>query len=1089
MVLQAFKDRGGFDTLNNILEVFTDEIRSSTLQQTDNQDKSTEEFRRFGLATTGTQHILKLYSDIVNGKNVTESIQTMSMNSRSNQDRNRSDHFSPAQFLVELRMAVIPTIRNLWGSDLIQKGSSQISEKLIDVIKTIATADGEGGALKRSDKVINPSKHARKTFKPGSDYQTTCTDHGYDLDLTNEALYRCNNNIAYALEYCREMTEGEGRRNPVPEGDITSTPDATSSRPRTSTSTGTATPDDHAMSGDTLSNIINNFNGTALPLVPPPGGSDASPQNIDQLLSQIMPGLESSNNNASDQPSIPAAGPSSGPQVSPPTEEPQRKQITVDDLNEEREAIRDNLIDRCLDVINAHGEVTFEISDLITMVVNKSSDPAFQRKNVAETLVVALMSFADEGELPTCGKKIAAYAHLLALLLRDKPFFKEAVEESTELKDNLSTLLGFVKLPDGHTSNEPSPWITHILLIVEMLLSEDAKPRKTKWTPPKDENDVPEPPVLETPELSVPQKERTQLLEAILAMLINIGKDESLALAVVRILVILTRTRSVAQYLGQKKNIQRLFVMAKQLAGSSSRIQSPLMLIVRHIIEDDETVKQIMRTEIRNYLENNRNQRSVDEKTYLRGLAHTALRNPELFVEVTNEMVKLNRWTYGPTDPSSRHPPVLTLKETVVAKASDDAVQPTVQATEDLSIQEVKQSTEAVDSEMPDVSKIATHEHKLPIVDNPDGVIHFLLCELVNYREVEDKDPAPVLASSSEKTTAPTNGDVNMTGTSSTPEIVAPKDAKATKPSTKQEFKAEEHPIYIYRCFILQCLTELLQSYNRTKIEFINFKRSAPPQAMTPSKPRSSVVNYLLFDLIPTGTLDHAETTALRKKLVTSSWADSVLTALLAKTGEHSLDREREPFDSGDDEPDLLFVRKFVLENILKAYKEASSSTESLDVKYARMLSLAELMNHIMMGKENVAMTDTPLALASQKQLRRIMFEKGFISALTASIADIDLNFPGAKRAVKYILRPLKTLTNAAVSLSDLNLISTTPGQNEEDEIESATSISEPDDEREETPDLFRNSTLGMFEPGREEDSSSDSDDGMLSPFKLILLY
>jgi E3 ubiquitin-protein ligase HUWE1 len=57
-------------------------------------------------------------------------------------------------------------------------------------------------------------------------------------------------------------------------------------------------------------------------------------------------------------------------------------------------------------------------------------------------------------------------------------------------------------------------------------------------------------------------------------------------------------------------------------------------------------------------------------------------------------------------------------------------------------------------------------------------------------------------------------------------------------------------------------------------------------------------------------------------------------------------------------------------------------------------------------------------------------------------------------------------------------LISSTPGQNDEDEIESATSLSEPEDEREETPDLFRNSTLGMFEPGREEDSSSDSDDG-----------
>jgi E3 ubiquitin-protein ligase HUWE1 len=107
------------------------------------------------------------------------------------------------------------------------------------------------------------------------------------------------------------------------------------------------------------------------------------------------------------------------------------------------------------------------------------------------------------------------------------------------------------------------------------------------------------------------------------------------------------------------------------------------------------------------------------------------------------------------------------------------------------------------------------------------------------------------------------------------------------------------------------------------------------------------------------------------------------------------------------------------------------------------------------------------------------MFEKGFISALTASIADIDLNFPGAKRAVKYILRPLKVLTTTAIYLSDLSLVSATPGQTEEDEIESATSVSDVEDGREETPDLFRNSTLGMFEPGREEDSSSDSEDGM----------
>lgn len=727
--------------------------------------------------------------------------------------------------------------------------------------------------------------------------------------------------------------------------------------------------------------------------------------------------------------------------------------------------------------------MTFEVADLISTVVNKSPDQALQREKVGETLVVALMSFAGEEDLNKSGKKISAYAHLLALMLRDKLFYRAAVGE---LKENLSTLLAFVKLSPNHSADEPSPWIAQILLIVEMLLSEDARPRKILWSAPRNEDEALKTPVLEVFEPAVPEEEQAQLLEAILDILPRIGKDESLALSVLRILVILTRSRPVAQSMGEKKNIQRLFVMAKQLAGANStRIQSPLMLILRHIIEDEESIKQIMRSEIKAYFELTKAQRSPpDCLSYLRVLAHVPLRAPQLFVDVTNEIVKYSRWSYSASEP---RPHSLALKEPVAPqdppKPSDDTVQPTVQATEDLSLQDVKPSTEGVDSELQDVAKAAHTEQKLPVVENPDGVIHFLLCELLNYKDVEDKDPATAIAPPAlvEAPTASTNGDVAMADTPSgspTPgdALTATPRSAVKAPNHKNNFRAEEHPIYIYRCFLLQCLTELLGSYNRTKIEFINFKRSAPPQAMTPSKPRSSVVNYLLFDLIPLGTLDTTLTTTLQKKMTTSSWADSVITALLAKTGEQSLDRDREESD-GDDEPDLLFVRKFVLENILKAYKEASTSTEPLDSKYARMFSLAELMEHIMNEKDKAA--ETPVSQRSHIQLRRLMFEKGFITALTASIADVDLNFPSAKRAVKQILKPLKVLTNTAVHLSDLSLISSTPGPGDEEEIESATSVSDVEDDREETPDLFRNSTLGMFEPGREEDSSSESEDGM----------
>jgi E3 ubiquitin-protein ligase HUWE1 len=1085
--VQAFKDHGGFDTLNRILESFTSEIRSSTLPTNGAEsDKSSEEAIRLEVAIMGTKDILALYKEIVTGKNVTEAFQTTQLNSRAERDRSRNNQFSSNQLVVELRMAVLPVIRRLWESDLVEKAPSEISEKLIEVIRTIASADQEAGALKRSDTATQPAKVPRKEFKPSSELKTSLMTQEYASDLATEALFRCNNNLQLATEYCREVKDGESRRHPIPEGEISHSPEASNSRPRTSASTGPATPDEHAMTIDSLVNVpaIIDPISQQMPPPPTPGSELGTPQNFDQILNRFVPNSSSSSARAS--PSIASQQPSAT------AEDIQSKQVTVDDLNEERAAIRDNLIDKCLDVINAHGEVTFEISDLITTVVNKSSDPPAQRKVVGETLVIALMSFATDDDVPKddahkdearrAGKKVAAYAHLLALMLRDKLFYAAAVGE---LKDNLGTLLGFIKLSPNHSSDEPSPWIAQILLIVEMLLSEDARPFKTKWTPPKDENDEPQPHVLEPRELAVPMIEQAKLHEAILDILPRIGKDESLALAVLRILVILTRTRHFARIMGEKKNIQRLFVMAKQLAGAgSARIQSPLMIILRHIIEDDETIKQIMRSDIKNFFESARQQRQIDHNLYLRGLASTAIRCPELFLEVTKEMVKYQRWSYQNPEGSTRSSNLIlqeayTSSSDPSSKPADDSVQPTVQATEDLSLQDVKPSTEEVDSEMPGASKTTPPEQKLPVVENPDGVIHFLLCELLNYKDVEDKEPLAT-ALNAENAVSTTNGDVPMTGTSSSAaEPTLPKDVKSSKIPNKQEFKAEEHPIYIYRCFILQCLTELLSSYNRTKIEFINFKRSAPPQSMTPSKPRSSVVNYLLFDLIPLGTLDHAESVSLRKKIATSSWADSVLTALLSKTGEQLLDKSREPSD-GDDEPDLLFVRRFVLENILKAYKEASASNEPLDVKYARMLSLADLMSHIMNGKENIGVPDTSVASRSQNQLKRIMFEKGFIAALTASIADIDLNFPGAKRAVKYILRPLKVLTTTAIYLSDASLISSTPGQNEEDEIESATSVSDVEDEREETPDLFRNSTLGMFEPGREEDSSSESDDGKL---------
>lgn len=924
-----------------------------------------------------------------------------------------------------------------------------------------------------------PGKPTQNSWKPSTENLAKLLDAGFTDDLAKESLFRCNNNLVFATEYCKAQgTENSVGRNPIPPSDVDSSTDLETSRATTRPSTGSVTPDAGSMvldetpvdTGSTA--LTNDMRPPPMP-IPPQMLDDPMSVSLDHLLSTLSRDLEGENvpSSATRSSDHRPVQPSPNEQLHAVSAGGEHVVITVDDLNDERKAIRDQLIDRCLDVINSHGEVTFEIADLITTVVNKCPDPESMRREMGVTLVNALMSFGMEDDVRVKGKQIAAYAHLLALMLQDKPFYSACVGE---LKDNLDGLLGFVKVSTTHSSEDSSPWIAHVLLIIESLLSEDAQPQETKWKIPTSETDPYETPDLKLTEPVISIEKRVNLLDAILEILPRIGKDEPLALAVLRVLVILTRTRSISQSMGEKKNLQRLFVMAKQLAGTSStRLQSPLMLILRHIIEDDDTIKQIMRAEIKAFFDSPRNQRNLDIKTYLQSLSNLVVRAPELFVEVSNEMVKLAKWSPSVGDLPARQQITLQDQYSRLGRLDASMVLPTVQATEGLSMEDVKPSTEKDATEK---TKPPHTELKAPVVEHPDGVIHFLLSELLNYKDVDDKDPvvqpsAKQSDDAAESTNVATTSPVVAT-TSNNPQ---PKDLK--KP-TKPEFKLEEHPIYLYRCFILQCLTELLSCYNRTKIEFINFKRNSLLQAMTPSKPRSSIVNYLLFDLIPVGTLEHADTITLRKKLATSSWADSVLTALLSKTGEQIYDRSRDPLDL-EDEPDLQYVRKFVLENILKAYKEASSSNEPLDVKYARMLSLADLMNHIMAGKDHHGGgSDAHIPKVSTQQLRRIMFEKGYIAALTASIADIDLNFPGAKRAVKYILRPLKVLTQTAIDLSDEGKISAAPGQGDEDEIASATSVSEIEDEREETPDLFRNSTLGMFEPGRDPESSSDSEDG-----------
>ncbi|KAL8908110.1 MAG: hypothetical protein Q9207_001002 [Kuettlingeria erythrocarpa] len=1083
LVLQAFKTAGGLNEVRKLLELFVEEAK--TQLRNPGETGSTEGPIRLATAYGGIRMVINLYTGITASKTVLESSQTTSMQS-SDRYRGAPYYFLPSQFLVELRMAVLPVVRSIWDSDFVDKAPTAIVKGLIEILRAGLESSDEQGAYNRGDKVPIRAKYTHVAYNILEDRVKSLRDQGFDTTLAREALYRCYNGQHPAEEYCQARRDHRLARYPIPEydeeqkkdssqdhtpqrGEVQSTASETA---RTEIPSEEANPTDepaHARSDtDAVDDILDEAIATAeetasrlAAIEPPETSSDLAVQafldNIGEPNRSLVPTEKVSD------------------------------LVTINDLDDERSAIRETLIERALDVLNVQSDVTFELADLINAAALKAPDRAAMRRDIGETLVQSLISLQSEEDLRPAGKKIAAYANLLGLVLQDDDFYQATLDE---LRSNFSQLLSFIKIFPDQTAEELSPWVGQVLLVIERVLSEDAQPPKVQWSQPKENAEAKKAPVavLEDPVLSL--NDKTALFDALIEIIPRVGKDESLALSIVRALAILTRTRTIADRLVEKKNIQRLFVMVKQLAGSfSDRLQSAFMLILRHIVEDNDTIRQIMRSEISQNFES-RPTRPTDTTSYVRQMYHLVLRSPEIFVEITNEKLEIKDYDAS----STARPQILSLKPEPEPKTGSEAdmVISKDTAQEQPSKEPATQANESPEAEKAAPQKAKATEIKPPVIEYPSGVIHYILCEMFSYKEVEDKDPADAKWKTSEAESLALSANASSEGLSrfSSSEALristhasgsvpgAAHDEVGAKKTEKPEFKADQHPIHVYRIFLLQCLTELLHSYNRTKIEFINFSRKADPRASTPSKPRSGVLNYLLNDLIPVGTLEHCESITFRKTSTTSHWALSVVVALCLKTNENGYEKRRGTVDEEDDS-ELLFIRKFVLEHALKAYRDANSSTEALGFRYSRLLCLADLFDRLLqgrMGQASQAHANT-VGTPTQKQIAKIMFEKNFLSALTTSIADIDLNFPPSKRAVKYILRPLKQLTSTAILLSETTDISTTPGQTDDDEISSASSVSGVDDVREETPDLFRNSTLGMFEPGREGGSSSESSD------------
>ncbi|KDR75882.1 hypothetical protein GALMADRAFT_248624 [Galerina marginata CBS 339.88] len=679
-------------------------------------------------------------------------------------------------------------------------------------------------------------------------------------------------------------------------------------------------------------------------------------------------------------------------------------------LDGAREALSASISRKSLSLIDEHLSLLFDLHIAFTK-------PSKHQEQTVRDLVDDIKTFAcDVEEQP-----LANRCRLLALVLCEKPASLDQELRNTLMDHLLALLLSSID------PEHPPRWLAAHLLVTEALFTLSDEPRAIIL--PKEGEPIPP----ESISVGPPRIEAKGIVFDFCLRLLavdDLPADE--LLSVLRLFVLLTRDREMASQFVKRDGLSSLFkrLRSSAVTGGSSYVAT----ILRHIVEDVSTIQTIMQQTIKRYFTQPR-ARTVDVNTFARNCSAVALRDVDIFIDTTKSLCQLEH----PVSPSPHVK--LQIESATEEKAPPSSLDP------------------STDMQVDTQSNTSSNVPQKTV----ESVVSLLVTELMTTYKLINDAPQPVTFPQ-----APALPEPQPAETIQADPVVPDNSAGAALPQVDINDK------YQYMCFLMQCSTELLFSYDACKIAFLSYSTKRRTQ-QTQSKEannkfRNVTLHFLLSELVTYGTINPSSDAKHRNRGMLCSWAMNVIGALCVDTS--SVQEMKEV------SMDLVYVRKFVLETISRAIKEASSTADNTETRYGRLLALADLCHRLLTVRVSPStrkqQDDIPTHLA------KIMLEKNFVAVLTTALSEVDLNYPNVRNLVAAILRPLEYLTKIAIKMSRSS------GKNKEDVAKDASvSADSEDDEdnmeggsREETPDLYRNSALGMY-AGEMDDGHYSEDEDM----------
>ena len=896
VLLVAFNVAEGIDAVLGLSHYFLDDIDSLT--QTSIEERSEAAKQELVHAFGGLKVALHLLHPIITAKPLLEASQTAMLQSSERKETD-PDYFEPHNFLVKMRVAVMPLLTRLWNASWLVSAPLGVTKSAVQIVMEILNTEGEV-AKDGPQSSVPPVASAGLLYTQGPDANRVrqLVDMGFPRSAAERALTRTRNNVTAATELLLA--------HPFP-----------------------------------------------FPPDPEPAQQPAAPAEapVPQAEGDAVDTGETNGESSESRAETPeAAAESSSSPPDPPAPPRKSPEEWLQELNEVREPLKNSMGTHVLKLVDEHPSLVFDVQKVFVGPSNG------YREQAVHLLIDDIKSFStrayDMQEQP-----MAVRCRLLALVLHD-PSSTLATLQDNEAKDLMSTLLALLlSNPPNVDGGHPTlpKWLAAHLLVTEAILLAGGEPKTI--TLPKENEPIPDESL--TTGLAYPEA-KSILFDFCMRLLAipTLPKDE--LISALRLFVLLTRERKFADDFVRREGLSLLFQYLKVSAGTSSGagLQSHVAIILRHIIEDAPTLQHVMRQEIKRFFSHPRN-RSVDVNGYVTGCNALALRDPLVFVQITRELCQMSQ-PYGSTKN-------ISLKTDIKPEDKND-------------------SGNSGSSDM-QVDEPSPQQHRVPPA-HVEALIHFLISELVRSVKTEQ------MPDSSSTEHAP----------SRVPETPKQSSEPATLPSSTAPMSPAppgDRDDYVYSCFLMQCLTELLFSYESCKVAFLSYSPKKRPQAGAkdaPLKYRTAAIQFLLSDMMSFGTISPQATDG-RRRILLCNWAMSVIVALCVDTS-FTHDIKEVPSD-------LVSVRKFVLEAVSRALKDLPTSDKA-EVRYSRLLALADLCYRLLTVRFNTSSRKTHDDVPTH--IAKVMLEKNFVATLTNALAEVDLNYPNVRGVVTAILRPLEFL-------------------------------------------------------------------------------